>query len=1145
MGVSVFPPASSGGGGGGSSNDFTLSVGVTGNTTYVLDRVYTSGRYTLEFVNSDTTYDIYAIAENGTYAGYTNGAVLEVSANFAEIVVLGAASSETIIFSYEGTLTAPSTAGDVATAGAFLSGVVTSSLPGINDTTVVNGGNFAANVVVSFIDQSDAETLAKNVVRSSSTQLVVTRPDAFSPDDSPYTVKVVNPGIPVPSGSGAYLLVDSVTAGTNPVWQTTGDLPYNIGAATPDITLLATDSEGTDIDYSVFSGTLPAGLTLVEETGVLSGTFSGSASEGDSNSVTFKAIDTGGNFLNKAFNFVANAAPVWTTAAGALEVEPAIEEAYSFQLIASGGSAGGALTYNLQSGSLNTGLSVSTSGEISGTSTDEIDTVATFTIRVTDAAGLSSDREFTTTIISADTYWLSTVGIGGTNFYSPSVAVSSLGDSYTLGYTTADPAVSNAILLVKRDPNGVLQWQRLMDGSESEVGESVTVDSSDNVYVTGYSATQSAGSIDTFIAKYNSSGNLQWQRILGSTDTDRGSSISFDSLGNVYITGYSNGTPGGDNDLTIVKYDSSGTLQWQRILGGTGTNIGRSVSVDSSGNIYVAGYTTSEGEGGNDGLIAKYNSSGTIQWQRVFGGTDAEIFHSVSVDSSGNIYVAGYTTSEGEGGNDLLVLKYDSSGALQWQRILGGTGLDRAHGVSVDSSDNVYALGVTNSEGEGSYDGLIVKYDSSGNLQWQRILGGTGNDWFEGITIDKNDNILVSGRTSTNTSEAHAVFLAKLPSDGSLIGAYRLNGGDFVYRASGLISAESSLTSATSTLTSATSSHTAATGQLASTAANYANSVTGGSAYAEFTNNALMPFAEVGAAYSQTFSVAVQALDVTVSYSFLSGSVPAGMSFDVSSVTVSGSSNEAPGTNSTFTLRGVASNGITVDKEFTIGTVMQPKITGSSIRVINVSPYTHQYYLVESSSQVSVPTSLTNVSLVLVGGGASGTYQSGSSNTQGGIGGSVSYQTGLSISAQTSAATIGAGGSYTFGGSNAGSSTSIYGYSATGGNGTTTSGINGSNSASSVMIPVSTSVFDAGTIASFTGLEDGYLGGSGSGATIGSTPRPAGLGGGGHGIYYDNVGRSGAYRSGGGGGGGGQSGGAGSVGNGGGMGLIVIAVPNQ
>jgi len=259
--------------------------------------------------------------------------------------------------------------------------------------------------------------LAKNVVRSSSTQLVVTRPDAFSPDDSPYTVKVVNPGIPVPSGSDAYLLVDSVTAGTNPAWQTTGDLLYNIGAASADITLLATDSEGTDIDYSVVSGTLPAGITLVEETGVLSGTFSGSASEGDTNSVTFKAIDTGGNFLNKAFNFVANANPVWTTAAGALTANPAPGVAYSFQLVASGGAAGGALTYTVESGALSAGLSLSSSGLISGTSSDAVNTVANFTVRVTDTAGLFADRTFSLTTKYILIEYLVIAGGGGAGSY--------------------------------------------------------------------------------------------------------------------------------------------------------------------------------------------------------------------------------------------------------------------------------------------------------------------------------------------------------------------------------------------------------------------------------------------------------------------------------------------------------------------------------------------------------------------------------------------------------------------------------------------------------------------------------------------------------------------------------------------------------
>ena len=209
-------------------------------------------------------------------------------------------------------------------------------------------------------------------------------------------MRVTNPGIPVPTGSNAHLLSNSVTAGTNPSWVTGTTIFYNVGAAT-NITLLATDTEASDIDYTLVSGTLPTGLTLDNETGVISGTFSGSASEGAVTSITIRATDAGGNFLDRTFSLTANAAPSWTTPVGALSSQPGPGTPYSFQLVASGGSAGGALTYTIQSGSLNNGLTLSSSGLISGTTNDVAGTTATFTVRVTDQAGLFADRTFTTT----------------------------------------------------------------------------------------------------------------------------------------------------------------------------------------------------------------------------------------------------------------------------------------------------------------------------------------------------------------------------------------------------------------------------------------------------------------------------------------------------------------------------------------------------------------------------------------------------------------------------------------------------------------------------------------------------------------------------------------------------------------------------
>lgn len=434
---------------GGVANDFTLLVGATGNTTYVLDRTYTAGRYTIDFVNDDTSYDIYFIAEDGTYAGYTNSSVAVVTADFSEVVVIGATNNETILFTYQGTATTPSAAGDVATAGAYINSVVTTSLPNANDTTVVNGGNFAANVQVHFIGQNAAVTAAKTVVRTSSTQLLVTRPDSFAVAQSPYTVRVTNPGIPVPAGSNAHLLSNAVTVGTNPVWITGTTIVYNVGAAT-NITLEASDTEASDIDYTLVSGTLPTGLTLNEETGVISGTFSGAANEGDVTSITIRATDAGGNFLDRTFSLTANAAPTWTTAAGALD-SAASTVSYSKQLVASTGSFGGALTYSLQSGTLPAGLTLNSSGLISGASSETIGTTRTFTVRVSDTAGLFADRTFSIQTISnlanvtlnrsSLRYSGSTWGYGGNNSDAIAITFSNGGKLRGFGW---QPVVSGS-----------------------------------------------------------------------------------------------------------------------------------------------------------------------------------------------------------------------------------------------------------------------------------------------------------------------------------------------------------------------------------------------------------------------------------------------------------------------------------------------------------------------------------------------------------------------------------------------------------------------------------------------------------------------------------------------------------------------------
>jgi len=410
-------------------------------------------------------------------------------------------------------------------------------------------------------------------------------------------------------------------------------------------------------------------------------------------------------------------------------------------------------------------------------------------------------------------YWLATLG-NSENNKGWGVATDSGNNLYALGTTLDIGAPENSLLLAKYDPFGSVQWQRTLSDSLQEEGLSVGVDSSDNVYVTGYTQSQGAGSLDLLVAKYNSSGTIQWQRILGGASNDIAYAIDFDSSDNVYVTGDTNSQGAGGADFLIAKYNSSGTIQWQRILGGSNTDSARSVKLDSSSNVYVVGQTESTGAGGADFLIAKYNSSGTIQWQRILGGAGYDAGRSVAIDSSDNVYVFGYTSSQGAGSYDFLLAKYNSSGTIQWQNVLGGSTYDFGQSVAIDSSDNVYVVGQTNSTGAGSYDLVLAKYNSSGTIQWQRILGGAGNDVGYYLTIDALDILCVIGYTASTGAGNDDFLTAHLPSDGSLTGTYVLDGVDFVYAASTLTAATSTLTAATSSLTAATSTLTAATSTL-------------------------------------------------------------------------------------------------------------------------------------------------------------------------------------------------------------------------------------------------------------------------------------------------------------------------------------------
>jgi uncharacterized delta-60 repeat protein len=407
-----------------------------------------------------------------------------------------------------------------------------------------------------------------------------------------------------------------------------------------------------------------------------------------------------------------------------------------------------------------------------------------------------------------NTYWISTIGGSGNDTAAiGNISLDNSDNVYISGYTNSQTSGNFDIIIAKYDKFGANQWQRRLGGAGLEFGYSTAIDSLGDVYVTGFTDSQGAGGNDIVLAKYNNSGTLQWQKRLGGTGNDIGYGLDIDSSDNIYLCGGENSQVSGGlgREMFIVRYDTSGTVQWQRRLGGTSEELGYKIAVDNLGDVFVAGSTDLNGR---DGLLAKYNNSGTLQWQIRMGINLSDVFYSIAVDNSDGVYVTGVTNGPGTALGDVIICKFNKSGTLQWQRRLGGVNSEEGTGIALDANGNIYVNAASNTPTSGTYKILLAKYNNSGTIQWQRTLGGSsGTTYSSGIRIGSSGDIYITGRTNIAGAGNFDILIAKLPADGSLTGTY----GTLTYEASSLTEAAAALGVTTTTFASAATTLTEGT----------------------------------------------------------------------------------------------------------------------------------------------------------------------------------------------------------------------------------------------------------------------------------------------------------------------------------------------
>lgn len=368
-----------------------------------------------------------------------------------------------------------------------------------------------------------------------------------------------------------------------------------------------------------------------------------------------------------------------------------------------------------------------------------------------------------------------------------------------------------------------LRWVKQQGGSGSDAGQSIAIDTSGNVFTIGaFSGTAdfnpnqipaqplyltSFGLGDIFVSKRDVDGNLIWVKQFGGAAHDVGISISLDASGNIYISGFFSGkadfnpepdtvnvTPIGGRDVFVAKLDTFGHLIWVRHLGSNQTVYCTSIAVNSIGNVSMTGYFTGmvdfdpgngtykliqTGNSFSDIFVATLDAMGNFLWAGQFGGgTSQQIGASISVDASGNVYTTGQFGGTVDfnpdpspmasypltsiGNYDVYVSKLDASGNFIWAKRMGGGsggGIGtRGKSITLDADGNVYTTGFLsgksdfdpgpptfNLESVGYTDIFISKLDASGAFIWAKNMGGCSSTEATSIAVDINGNVYTTG----------------------------------------------------------------------------------------------------------------------------------------------------------------------------------------------------------------------------------------------------------------------------------------------------------------------------------------------------------------------------------------------------------------
>ncbi len=316
--------------------------------------------------------------------------------------------------------------------------------------------------------------------------------------------------------------------------------------------------------------------------------------------------------------------------------------------------------------------------------------------------------------------WQHTYGGTGDD-YAICVRQTSDGGYIVAGGTDSFGAGDYDAWILKLDSTGNIDWQNTYGGTGRDFPNCIQQTSDGGYIVASDTNSFGAGSYDAWILKLDSTGNIEWGNTQGGSGDDLAFSIQQTSDGGYIVAGGTESFGAGGLDFWVVKRDSTGSIDWQNTYGGTGDDLASSIQQTSDGGYIVAGGTESFGVGGYDIWVLKLDSTGAVDWQKTYGGIyDEAVYYSSVQQTTDNGYIiGGLTFSYGAGEADFLALKLDSSGIVEWQNTYGGTENDWGQGIQ-QTSDGGYVFSGDSTSfhplPDSDYDWLILKLQSDGEI---------------------------------------------------------------------------------------------------------------------------------------------------------------------------------------------------------------------------------------------------------------------------------------------------------------------------------------------------------------------------------------------------------------------------------------------